>query len=560
MRARKIYYGDFETTTYDEETESVEVYLWVVLRKKQIFKGFNIESFIDTIRDFNKAIIYFHNLKFDFSYIQWYLQKNNIKYEMLEKNGNIYSVKFFNIELRDSLNFMPITLKQVGENYCQKYKKTSIDYNVERGHKATEEEIEYCINDCKVLEEGLNNYLTTLEDVIEESGALNSVLKVRKKMTNSGVAFEVFKEMSDYEKLCPQNTPKHYEFIKKAYRGGYVYSKPCGIQEDVMMIDCNSMYPYIYSFIDLPYGREHREDNLTELRKHKFFIVKLLINYELKEGYLPIISDSFGLTNQHYKESSNNVYEEIVVCNYDFDLITSYYVCDYKIVWGFWYETKANFFKEYADTFINFKNQYKGVKRAVSKVLLNSPYGKTAMNGFVEKKSYFLDEDDIIKSMVSEWSIDEKMFNYIEIAIAITGGARYYLLSTAEQIGFENVLYMDTDSIKFKRVPIPFELDDNKLGAWKNEGLVALFKTIAPKKYVYWGDISQGFQDNTIHYTCAGFSKKSLTKALKHNLKVKRGRAIYLMKKFDKGLKIECLQSKVVKGGRALLPILKEIK
>ena len=109
------------------------------------------------------------------------------------------------------------------------------------------------------------------------------------------------------------------------------------------------------------------------------------------------------------------------------------------------------FFKEYCDVFLAVKNANKGIKRAVAKVMLNSPYGKTAMNGLTELKTYYIDEtDDIVKSQITGYEVNDDVFQYLPIAIQITAGARQLLLTTAEKIGFENVLYMDTDSIKFK--------------------------------------------------------------------------------------------------------------
>ncbi len=560
---RKVYFADFETTQPDKNN-IVEVYLWAIVSGKQVKTGTNIESFIEWCENKkSKIIMYFHNLKFDFSYIQYYLIKNNIPYSILEKKGSIYSVKFWKIELRDSLNFMPMTLKEVGENYCEKFQKTSIDYNVERGHKASKEEIEYCVNDCRVLEEGLNNYLSTLEEVLNHAGAYVSSDKVRRKLTNAGVAFEAFKELSNFDELCPKTTQTEYNLYKGAYRGGFVYSNPKGIVEDVLMIDCNSMYPFMYSTIEMPFGPSYVCKDWNDLKRFKFSILKLYIKYELKEGHVAIIGGGVGkYGNTEYKSSSNGEFEELVVCSIDFELIKRFYDCEFSLIWGVGFETKPFFFKEYADTFIAVKNANKGLKRAVAKVLLNSPYGKTAMNGLQEIKEYYIDEKTkSVKSNVVGYEVDESVYQYLPIAIAITASARHYLLTTAEKIGFENVYYMDTDSIKFKNCETGIDYDDDLLGAWKNEGHCELFKTISPKKYCYWGITdSKGNFDNSIHYTCAGFNKAVLSTEMFHCQDVSKEFAIELMNKFDKGLELSCLQSQLVEGGRALIPVKKQIK
>ena len=555
----KTYYADFETT--QPKDNKVEVYLWCMVSGEEEYKGFNIKTYIDFLSTMSKSIIYFHNLKFDFSYIQYYLIKNNIKYELLEKKGTIYSVKFFDVELRDSLNFMPMTLKEVGLNYCRVHQKTSIDYEVYAPHQATQEEIDYCFEDCRVLEEGLNAYLSTIYDVLDKAGCEKAKKKVFKKLTNSGIAFEAFKELSNYDILCPKTSQREYAMYSPAYKGGYVYSNPCGIQLNIQMIDCNSMYPYIYSTIDMPFGNAIICNSFEDCEKFKFYITKIYIKYDLKEGHIPIIGGGVGkYGGTLYKSSSNGEFEELVVCNIDLELIKRFYYTEIIFAWGRGFETRPYFFKEYCDVFLAVKNANKGIKRAVAKVMLNSPYGKTAMNGLTEIKSYYIDEsDDIVKSQITGYEVNDDVFQYLPIAIQVTAGARQLLLTTAEKIGFENVLYMDTDSIKFKAKETGIVYDPNILGAWKDEGYCKLFKTIAPKKYVYYYyDEEEG--KNLIKYTCAGFNKKVLTEEMQHGLEVTEEQAIELMTKFDTGLELSCLQSKKIEGGRALIPIKKEIK
>ena len=559
MKKRKTYYADFETTQPDENN-SVEVYLWVILANNDVFKGFTIESFIEKVKSM-RAVIYFHNLKFDFSYIQYYCLLHDIQLDICEKKGQIYQVKIFDSYLRDSMNFLPMTLKEVGENYCSNYFKTSIDYNVSKGHKATDEEIKYCIQDCRVLEEGLTNYLLSMEEVLAHAGCEYSKSRVQRKLTNAGIAFEAFKELSEYEHCCPKTTIQEYEMFRPAYKGGYVFSNPRGIVSDVQMIDCNSMYPFIYSTIEMPFGKPIGCDSLEDCKKYKFFIVNVWIKYDLKNGYIPIVGGGVGKYGGiTYKETSGGEFEELTLCNIDLELIQRFYDTEIIFNWGRGFNTKPEFFKKFSDVFIKIKNANKGIKRAVAKVILNSPYGKTAMNGKNEIKRYFIDEKDhSVKSEVIGYSMDEEVFQYLPIAIQITAGARKLLLETAEKIGFEDIHYMDTDSIKFTQKETNIKYDPDTLGAWKDEGFCYLFKTIAPKKYVYYY-FDDKKQKNLIKYTCAGFSKKVLTEEMEHGMEVSFQEAKELMKRFDKGLALNCLQSKKVEGGRALIPVLKEMK
>ena len=553
MRAKKrLYYADFETTTINAEGR-VRVYLWAIVSGDIVETGDTIDTFLEYISHIKNGVIYFHNLKFDFSYIQYELIKQGIEYTLLEKAGVIYEATVYDVSIRDSLNFLPMTLREVCEQYNKIYQKTSIDYNVPWEHTASPEEREYCINDCRVLEEGLTVYYNTLEQVLTEAGATESAKKVRKKLTNAGVAYEAFKELSNFKKVCPKIKRDYYEKFKGAYHGGYVYSRPSGVVEGVQQIDVNSMYPFMYSTINMPYGPPILCMTEEDLARFDFGIIKVSICYELRPGKLPIIGGSLGRYGGiNYRSSSQGLYVELVVSTTDFELIKDFYDISYSYVWGFGFETKPEMFKKYCDIFIAIKNASKGVKRNVAKIMLNSPYGKTAMNGLNEIKSYYINEDDIVTGEVTGWEIDDDAYQYLPIAIAITASARNYLLRTADAIGFDRVQYMDTDSIKYIACDVPIQFDDHLLGAWKDEGLVKYFKTIAPKKYIYY--------DGVMHCKCAGFNRSVIEQELKDGQEVSEHEALEIMRRFAPGLAMDCLQSSKVSGGRALLNIKKEIK
>jgi len=552
---KPVYYADTETTTYDEE-KGVRVYLWCIVDTlKSQYHGFDVESLYKFLHK-TTGIFYFHNLKFDWSYLEWYMLKNNKKYKIMERYGQIFKITFGKCELRDSMNLINLSLDELGKTYCKNYHKTSINYDVPYEHQATQEEIEYCFNDVYVLREGLENWKTNMKSLLHRNNMVKTEESVDNKITYASIAFEGFKELSLYDKVCPKTTLNEYRLFGKAYHGGFVYSNPQGIKKNITMIDCNSMYPYIYVTKNLPYGKPYYISEYDEIIKKDFYIISVNITFALKEGYIPIIGGGFGkyggINYQSYCEDEI----ELVVCKYDWELIQEFYDIEFTYNWGYCWNTCSEFYKKYGDIFMmEKKNATTKILRSLAKVMLNSPYGKTAMNGLNEIREYYLDEDDVVKSKITGYKTDEKAYQYLPQAISITAQARKHLLTTAKMIGFDKVQYMDTDSIKFDNKNVDLSkiwIDDKELGAWKDEGHPTYFKTIAPKKYII-------YNDGKLEITCAGFSKKALTKQLYHGQEVDNDKALELIKKFDKGLSIECLQSLKVKGGRALLKVRKEI-
>lgn len=554
---KKIFYADTETTAYDP-IKGVRVYLWCVVSDSgEKFHGFEVKTLYEFLRK-TDAIFYFHNLKFDWSYLEYYMIKNKIKYRILERYGTIFKVSFGKCELRDSMNLIDCSLADMDKVFCHQYHKTSIEYEVPFEHVATDEEIEYCYNDCFVLREGMTNWIDNMKSLLQRNNMTVTLANLPKKLTSSGIAFDGFRELSLYDKCCHKTTIGEYRLFSPAYHGGFVYSNPKGVKENIIMIDCNSMYPYIYVTKTLPYGNAYVCNDYEKIIKKDFYIINITVSFGLKPGYIPIIGGGFGRYGAiNYKESSDGEEIELTICKYDWELMQEFYEVAFTYNWGYWWHTKDEFYREYGDIFMNEKkNAPNKIVRTLAKKMLNQPYGKTAMNGLNEIREYYMDEEtECVKSKITGYKVDENAYQYLPQAISITAQARKHLLTTAKMIGFDKVQYMDTDSIKFDSEGVDLSkiwIDDKELGAWKDEGHPTYFKTIAPKKYII-------YNEGKLEITCAGFSKKALTQQLYHGQAVDEKTARLLIDKFDKGLTIECLQSLKVKGGRALLKVKKEI-
>ena len=136
MKKRKyiIYVADFETTVYNgqERTDVWSAAYCELFTDKIVVKN-SIIDFFKAIYSINDNIIcYFHNLKFDGSFILDYIirdgyiwhrapekEMNNGEYKCsISDRGAWYNIiiKHNNkiIEFRDSLKLLPFTLKKIG--------------------------------------------------------------------------------------------------------------------------------------------------------------------------------------------------------------------------------------------------------------------------------------------------------------------------------------------------------------------------------------------------------------------------------------------------------------
>lgn len=188
-----IYVADFETTVYEgQEYTEVWASALVPLWSEDVYVWNNISDLFDYLFSLNEnSVVYFHNLKFDGSFILdyfirqlgWqqalagtldeenmtgvkferprYMPKESLSYVISDK-GSWYTITLkYNknnyVEIRDSLKLLPFSVKRIGKSFETKHKKTEIEYEGYRTAygKITDEEREYIANDVLVIKEAL---------------------------------------------------------------------------------------------------------------------------------------------------------------------------------------------------------------------------------------------------------------------------------------------------------------------------------------------------------------------------------------------------------------------
>ena len=361
MRYAKTLCCDFETTVYENQ-EKTEVWsvACVELYTEDVLVFHSLPEFYEYIVSLNKnLLLYFHNLKFDGSFILSFLLKdlkmkqafdmtNNNPIEGSFKNerdmenntfkytisnmGQWYTIvikvnnKF--IEIRDSLKLLPFSLERIGESFKTKHKKLTMEYKGRRyaGCEITPEEMEYIKNDVLVMKEAL--------EIMYSEG--------HKKLTIGSCCLEEFKKThikEDYEMFFPnlydyRIDEKIYgvrtagEYIKKSYKGGWCYlvkGKEHKKYYNGVTVDVNSLYPSMMSSEsgnyypvsephfwvgDIP--KEAYDSEYNGNISHKYYFVRIKTRFKIKENYLPFvqIKNNFLYRGNECLESS-----DVTLCN-----------------------------------------------------------------------------------------------------------------------------------------------------------------------------------------------------------------------------------------------------
>lgn len=254
----------------------------------------------------------------------------------------------------------------------------------------------------------------------------------------------------------------------------------------------------------LPFGEgiffdgEYKKDELYPL-----YIQKISCEFDLKPGFIPTIQlkNNLRFIPTQYLETSDGENVTLYLTNIDLKIFLEHYNTDDLVYHSGWkFQGYRGFFNEYIDKWMQIKIQssIEGnmPMRTISKLMLNSLYGKFAINPKVQSKYPYLTENNTIKYRLGEPETREPL--YIPMATFITSWARHKTITSAQKC-FDRFLYADTDSLHLIGSDIPdfFEVNDNKLGAWKHESTFTRAKFIRQKTYCE--EI-----DGKLHITCAG--------------------------------------------------------
>lgn len=208
---------------------------------------------------------------------------------------------------------------------------------------------------------------------------------------------------------------------------------------------------------DLP---KHYTGKYEEDKFYNLYIQVIMCSFEIKKNKIPTIQikGSLSFIPNQYLESSNNELVYLTLTNVDLKLFLEHYnVYNIEYIEGWKFKSINGIFKEYIEKWINRKNQATiegnlGI-RTLSKLMLNSLYGKLATTLETQSKIPYL-EDEIIHYKLSEK--EEKDGIYLPTASFITAYAREITIRTSQSIkeysinkyGKDMYIYSDTDSIK----------------------------------------------------------------------------------------------------------------
>lgn len=331
-----------------------------------------------------------------------------------------------------------------------------------------------------------------------------------------------------------------------AFRGGNTHANRINagrVCMGVASFDKASSYPFEMMTKKFP-GKFFKMKQYTEkefnwfyTRKNEFALLCVVAykNIRLKDKIaMPYISTSRckSLSIRNHRRDNGRLIEaeycSLAVTELDLEIIRKQYDFDEERFDQIYYAKKYPLSDEEKSVIMRYykaKTELKGIPQKLyeynrSKSLLNALFGMKVTNPirpvyvYDEKSSQIVLAHDqkSIEEQLNNYYEDYKSFQSYQHGVWITAYARFDLQELIDAIDFEDVVYCDTDSVKFMHpekyqskidkinAKIRREAEeagavatdkhgvDRYMGVWEDEGVSEYFKTFGAKKYIYGSD------------------------------------------------------------------------
>lgn len=301
-------------------------------------------------------------------------------------------------------------------------------------------------------------------------------------------------------------------FLRPAYHGGLCFLnwtltsgehfERC-VQKTGVVVDKNSMYPWIMRNKPLPYGepthfKGEPSKNLKYQQKRGgiYMYVKIRASFDIKPNRIPCIqcgkdqiidhepgwmrtSKRFNKLTGKYLEDKDEI--ELTLAYTDLELLLANYdIHKIKYLEGVYFPATTKMFRRFVDTWYSVKQHAKTKgERRISKMMLNTLSGNFAKR--VDVDNMIIDFDGEVLQ-ISESKERDAVVSTIHIGAAITAYARKEIVDLGNRF-YDRLLYIDTDSLHLLGDDISYLDIGDELGQYKIEHRFQEAVYYKPKMY-----------------------------------------------------------------------------
>ncbi len=486
------HYMDFAWLNYFERDKD-----GTISREKwELFES-NIElwAFIfDKAYDKSTLYVFGHNVYFDLQCSGFFhiATEQGWKLKFIYDKGLTFIMSIFKdkkkIKVISTTNFYDTSLKKIGESLGIEKMKVDFDSDTEEYKQA------YCKNDVLITRIALLKYL----DFIDEHDMGNFA------MTKASQAFNAYRHRFSHVNICVHKETDILELERASYLGGRNEAFELGELKGgpFYHYDINSMYPFVMASNEYPTRLIDMAENIS---------VSMLENYLTDYCAIADVLIDTDEAAYGYRHDGKIIFPKgklkLQLCTGSLKYAIAHNHIK-KVNKVAFYE-KDYIFREYVDYFYRLKREYKEsgnkVYTKIVKIFLNSLYGKFGQknsideityddenNGYYRIECYDLEtgerwtETEVLHTKIIQTGDEEAKTSIVAIPSHVTDYARLVLWELIKQVGYNNVLYCDTDSIKTREKDkgrISYKIDNYELGALSLEQVTNSFTIYGCKDY-----------------------------------------------------------------------------
>lgn len=550
---------------YYEECEKFSIcYVWQFSINDNIFWGRTLEDFKEFLEELeyyepHKKIVYIHNFSYEFQFL-----RNILKFDYVfarQKRKPLFA-DYSTYQFRCSYFLTNMSLATWAEQKKLPVQKLvgDLDYTTLRTPKTqlSEKELQYCFNDVLVMFYGIQQYKDKYGHIIDIP--FTQTGEVRKEVIERMNVPSEYKYRKRCIKLIP-NEIQEYKRLCTCFMGGYTHSNAVHtnvILENVISKDIASSYPTVMTMEKYPmsyFTETYPMDDYFYNDKYSY-IIMFGVEHLKSKRWNTWLSFSKCQKIKGYSLDNGRIlkadYVQLTLTNVDYEMFLQCYDFDGEPnILGFWVSENDYL----SDTFVKYvlelygnKTTLKGIKEKEplymkSKQYINSMYGMMVTKNITDSIDFeenqwrkeLLNEKTFSTKIESEKKKLSKTFGAFQFGVWVTAYARRNLWKGILALDY-NVVYCDTDSIKYLQNDSTFFTDYNKeiterenkradmlgipresfapldkkgiphrLGIFDDDGVYAKFKTLGAKKYCYED------YDGNLHMTVSGVRKKAVS-------------------------------------------------
>lgn len=463
---------------YTKIKKSSLPYIWQFGINDNVYYGRNFLDFEEVLKTISDAethkIIWVHNLSYEFQFLlNIFIGKYTIE-NMISRDVRkpiAFTIKELNISFRCSYMLTNLSLKNASLEYTDIEKLDTLNYDdVIRTPYTdlTDDELKYCEYDILCLYEIIKHFKNEYKHL------------VLIPYTSTGIVRTEFKQHVDYYYIREQQelvpTPQLYMRLWLCFSGGYTHANVLNANRTFRNIpihsyDIASSYPYTLCCEKLP-SSPFLKCPVNQFNKNKnrgyIALVKFKgIHHKLYNHYMQVSKciDAIGLINDNGRVCSCDSCK-MWLTMIDFELIMQCYKIDsYDVLEC--YSCKMSYLDERVIKFIlqlyGNKTKLKGIPEKESiyrrdKGMLNSIYGMAVSNPLNQSSNFENGQwtretlnDSFINKKIEEMQKSFSTLLYYAVGVFVTAYSRKHLLEVLFKID-KDVIYCDTDSIKFKNI------------------------------------------------------------------------------------------------------------